>query len=72
MKSVLIALIFVMIGINLICYIYGRKCLKKVQESKEENEAMYKKGMKFIVATTIISFISIITVSVLAILNIWA
>lgn len=72
MKILLISIIFVMIAINLSLYIYGRRISKRVGKSEEENEALSKKAMKFTIISMICSFATIIIVSILAILNIWA
>lgn len=72
MKILLISIIFFMIAINISLYIYGRKISKRVSESEEENEVMSKKAMKFTIISMVCSFITIIVVSILAILNIWA
>lgn len=72
MKVVLVSVIFVMIAINIICYIYGKKYLKRVQESEENSEENYKKGMRYIIIASVISFLTIVSVSIVAILNIWA
>ena len=72
MKFILISIIFIMIAINISLYIYGRKISKMVGESEEENEALRKKTMKFTIISMICSFVTIIIVSIVAILNIWA
>lgn len=72
MKILLISIIFVMIAINISIYIYLRKVSKRVRESEEENEVMSKKAMKLTIISMVCSFITIIVVSILAILNIWA
>ncbi|MBS5926525.1 MAG: hypothetical protein KIC66_05480 [Clostridium sp.] len=72
MKILLISIIFVMIAINISLYIYLRKVSKRVRESEEENEVMSKKAMKLTIISMVCSFITIIVVSILAILNIWA
>ena len=71
MKILLISIIFVMIAINISLYIYLRKVSKRVRESEEENEVMSKKAMKLTIISMVCSFITIIVVSILAILNIW-
>ena len=72
MKILLISIIFVMIAINISLYIYLRKVSKRVRESEEENEVMSEKAMKLTIISMVCSFITIIVVSILAILNIWA
>ena len=56
MKILLISIIFIMIAINISLYIYGRKI---------------SKAMKITIISMVCSFITIIVVSILAILNIW-
>lgn len=69
MKIILVSIIAVMILINLICVYYGKKNIKKVNENGDVSEADYKKGMKYMIFAAVLSFVTIIIISVVAVLN---
>lgn len=70
MKGVLLSILMVMIILNVCSFTYGKRIMKKVNVGNEEEN--YKKGMKYVVISLIISFITLVGGSLIAILNIWA
>lgn len=71
MKNVFIIILVVLILINAISFIYGRKFLGNVKsdESKASEEA-YKKGMKYVIFSVILSFTTIIAATVMILLDV--
>lgn len=71
MKNVYIIILVVLILINVISFVYGRKVLANVRsdEGKASEEA-YKKGMKYVIFSAILSFTTIIAATVMILLDV--
>lgn len=69
MKKVLIIVLLCIILVNVISFIYGRKSLKKLGKDEENAEENYKKGIKYVISSVVLSFITILAITIIAILN---
>ena len=69
MKIVLIAILAVIIIINLASFFYGRTKLRNFGKGEEEDKMNYKKGMRYVVLSVILSFLSIIIATILVIIK---
>ena len=69
MKIILVSIIVVFILINLSCVYYGKKKIKNVGENGQVSEEDIKKGMRYMIFAAIFSFITIVAISIVAILN---
>ena len=72
MKSALIIILAILIIINIGSFIYGKLCLKKLDKSNENADENYKKGIKYVVFSVILSFFTIIAITVLVLINLLA
>ena len=70
MKNVYIIILAILILVNIVSFIYGRKVLKKVKDNeKEASEEVYKKGIKYVVFSAILSFLTIIAATIMILLD---
>lgn len=72
MKIILIIIIGLMILINLGTFIYGKRNMNKLGKDIDNADENYNKGIKYMVISIVVSFLTIIIVSIIAILNVWA
>ncbi|MBU5488717.1 hypothetical protein KQI77_11325 [Clostridium sp. MSJ-8] len=70
MKTILIAILAVVIIINLISFFYGRTKLRNFGKGEEEDKMNYHKGMRYVVLSVILSFLSIIIATILVIIKV--
>lgn len=70
MRYFLIGIIFFLIIVNLALVFIGRKHAGNISEDKEASDKEFKKGMKYFISAAVISFITIIIISVAAIVYI--
>ena len=70
MRYVFIGIIFFLIIVNFVLFFIGRKHASNISEDKEASDKEFKKGMKYFIAAAIVSFLTIIIISVAAILYI--
>ncbi len=68
MRYILLGIIFILIFTNLFFVVKGRRYASKISEGTEASEEEYNKGMRYFITAAILSFITIITISVVAIL----
>jgi len=69
MKTVLLIIIMGMIIINIVSFIYGKKKIKNLEVNNENSAEKYKEGVKYVVFSVVLSFLTLIGVSVIAIIN---
>lgn len=69
MKIVLLSILMGMILLNLISFAYGKKKLKNLEVNNDNSEEKYKEGIKYVVISVILTFLTLIGVSVVAVLN---
>ena len=70
MKNVYIIILAILILVNIVSFIYGRKVLKKVKDNeKEASEEVYTKGIKYVVFSAILSFLTIIAATIMVLLD---
>lgn len=69
MKPILIAILALLIIVNFVCVFYGKKKIKSVGENGEVSEEDVKKGMRYMIFAAAFSFITVIAISIVAILN---
>jgi heme/copper-type cytochrome/quinol oxidase subunit 2 len=69
MKVYLICIIAVMIVLNIISFSYGKSKMKKIEVNEQNSEELYKKGIKYVAISVVLSFLTIIGVTVVAVLN---
>ncbi|NLK95569.1 MAG: hypothetical protein GX275_10340 [Clostridiales bacterium] len=72
MKIILIIIIGLMILINLGTFIYGKRNMNKLGKDIDNADENYNKGIKYMIISIVVSFLTIIIVSIIAILNVWA
>lgn len=70
MRYVFIGIIFFLIIVNFVLFFIGRKHASNISEDKEASDREFKKGMKYFISAAIVSFLTIIIISVAAILYI--
>ncbi|MDY4078350.1 MAG: hypothetical protein SOY42_06135 [Clostridium sp.] len=70
MRYVFIGIIFFLIIVNFVLFFIGRKHASNISEDKEASDKEFKKGMKYFISAAIVSFLTIIIISVAAILYI--
>ncbi|MBS6599709.1 MAG: hypothetical protein ACLR02_02005 [Clostridium sp.] len=70
MRYFVIGLIFFLIIVNFSLFFIGRKHASNISENKEASDKEFKKGMKYFIAAAVVSFLTIIIISVAAILYI--
>ena len=70
MRYVFIGIIFFLIIVNFLLFFIGRKHASNISEDKEASDMEFKKGMKYFISAAIVSFLTIIIISVAAILYI--
>lgn len=68
MDLLLIGIIFILVVINLVCYRIGKKKMK----SMDADQSDYKSGLKYMYLSIILAFITLITTTIIAILNAFA
>ena len=68
MRYFVIGLIFFLIIVNFSLFFIGRKHASNISENKEASDKEFKKGMKYFIAAAVVSFLTIIIISVAAIL----
>lgn len=69
MKKVLLVILLCMILINISSFIYGKRTLKKLGKTEDNADENYKKGMRYVIFSVVLSFLTIIGITVVAILN---
>ena len=70
MRYFVIGLIFFLIIVIFSLFFIGRKHASNISENKEASDKEFKKGMKYFIAAAVVSFLTIIIISVAAILYI--
>ena len=70
MRYFVIVLIFFLIIVNFSLFFIGRKHASNISDDKEASDKEFKKGMKYFIAAAVVSFLTIIIISVAAILYI--
>ena len=70
MRYFVIGLIFFLIIVNFSLFFIGRKHASNISENKQASDKEFKKGMKYFIAAAVVSFLTIIIISVAAILYI--
>ena len=70
MRYFVIGLIFFLIIFNFSLFFIGRKHASNISDDKEASDKEFKKGMKYFIAAAVVSFLTIIIISVAAILYI--
>ena len=60
MKTVFIAIIFIMIISNFICYFKSRKYLKNAKDENDESNRNYKTGMMYNIISVVLSLLIIL------------
>ncbi|MEI3338200.1 MAG: hypothetical protein V8R02_12250 [Clostridium sp.] len=70
MRYFVIGLIFFLIIVNFSLFFIGRKHASNISDDKEASDKEFKKGMKYFIAAAVVSFLTIIIISVAAILYI--
>ena len=70
MRYFVIGLIFFLIIVNFSLFFIGRKHASNISDNEEASDKEFKKGMKYFIAVAIVSFLTIIIISVVAILYI--
>lgn len=69
MNKILIVLIIILIIANIVLFIYGRTKINAIKKIVEANDQDYKKGMKYIVISSLVSFLTVILITIVAILK---
>ena len=72
MKGILVSIIGVLIIVNLVCVYFGKKKIKNVGDNGEVSDEDVKKGMKYMIFAAILSFLTVLAISIVAILNLKA
>ena len=70
MRYFVIGLIFFLIIVNFSLFFIGRKHASNISDDKEASDKEFKKGMKYFIAAAVVSFLTIIIITVAAILYI--
>lgn len=70
MRYALIAIIFILIFTNLFFVIKGKRYASNISKDEEVSEEEYKKGMRYFVTAAILSFVTIMIISIVAIIYI--
>ena len=70
MRYFVIGLIFFLIIVNFSLFFIGRKHASNISDDKEASDKEFKKGLKYFIAAAVVSFLTIIIISVAAILYI--
>ena len=70
MRYFVIGLIFFLIIVNFSLFFIGRKHASNISDDKEASDKEFKKGMKYFIEAAVVSFLTIIIISVAAILYI--
>ena len=68
MKTVLLVIMIVLIIINSSSFIYGKRKIKNLEVNNENSEELYKKGIRYVIISVVISFVTIIGASIIAII----
>ena len=68
MKTVLLVIMIVLIIINSCSFIYGKRKIKNLEVNNENSEELYKKGIRYVIISVVISFVTIIGASIIAII----
>ena len=69
MKTVLLSIVMGMIILNVISFAYGKKKIKNLEINNDNSEEKYKEGMKYVIISLVLTFITLIGVSIVAVLN---
>lgn len=69
MNKILIILIFILIIVNIVLFIYGKAKVKAIKKNEESTDEDYKNGMKYIIISSLVSFLTVILITIVAILK---
>ena len=63
--KILWIILIILVIANTICFIYGKKAISSNKSNKEVTDEDYKKGMRYVIFSLIISFLTIILVTII-------
>lgn len=69
MDKVLILIIVLLIIVNIVLFIYGKRKLNEIKKNENAKDEDYKKGMKYIILSSAVSFLTIILIIIMAIIK---
>lgn len=69
MKISLIVIIICLIIINIASFIYGKRSIKKLEQGNNNSEEEYKKCIKYMIFSVILSFVTVMGISIIAVIK---